>query len=568
MAGSSLKDSELAEILNRSSDDSDSASSVSSDDSSDNEIDDTALADAIINNDSDEEEEESHKTFHWEKMDNYVGQRQVFSVTSGPQNEAQNVDEILTSFELFFDPQIIQLIVTETNRYAEQYKNQRGNLFTFRSPVRAWVPVTENEIYTVLGMFLLMGIVQKPTLRSYFSIKRVISTPGFADIMSRDRFELICKFLHFIDNDSLQTYEGPPKLFKIYPILCHLNSKFQSLYLPKQNISIDESLTLWKGRLSFLQYLPLKASKFGIKTFELCESSTGYLWSFLVYTGKDTTLESQLISPQTLKTSAIVLKLLEPLVGKGFTLWMDNFYNSPDLALELKLKHATDCVGTLRINRKNVPKEIKEKKLKKGEIIARHSGPVTILKWCDKKNITMISTYHNADTKSITKRGKEIIKPTCVHDYNYSMGGVDLKDQLLNMYLVERKRMNKWYMKLFKRLLNSTVLNSMIIFRQATGRNIDHLSFRVQLVEGLFSKYAEERSRVGRRASDNTLPRLRERHFIRRVAPKSQKSRPQRRCVVCTKHGKKKLSVYCCEECNVGLCLENCFEAYHTKLDF
>ena len=70
---------------------------------------------------------------------------------------------------------------------------------------------------------------------------------------------------------SLPTYQGPPILFKIYPVICHLNIKFQTLYLPNQNIGIDESMTLWKGRLSIWQYLPLKASKFGIKTFELCE---------------------------------------------------------------------------------------------------------------------------------------------------------------------------------------------------------------------------------------------------------------------------------------------------------
>jgi hypothetical protein len=100
------------------------------------------------------------------------------------------------------------------------------------------------------------------------------------------------------------------------------------------------------------------------------------------------------------------------------------------------------------------------------------------------------------------------------------MGAIDLKDQLLNMYLVERKRMSKWYMKLFKRLLNCTVLNSMILFRQVRGHNIDHLSYRVQLVEGLFYKYAEDRSGEGRRCSDNTLLRLRDRHFIRKVVPK------------------------------------------------
>jgi hypothetical protein len=286
MAARCLRDTELVEILSKS--DSSSGSSSFSD-SSDNEIDDLAVADAIINDDSDGEEE-TYKTFLWETMDNYTGQKELFHVESGPRNKARNVTDILECFELFFDGQIIQHVVIETNRYAEQYIIQRGNLFTFRSPVRSWVPVTENEIHVLLGLFLLMGMVQKPTMRSYFSKKRVLSTPGFADVISRERFELICKFLHFIDNDSLQAYDGPPKLFKIYPILRHLNNKFQSLYLPTQNIAIDESLTLWKGRLSFLQYLPLKASKFGIKTFELCESSTGYLRSFLVYTGKDTTI--------------------------------------------------------------------------------------------------------------------------------------------------------------------------------------------------------------------------------------------------------------------------------------
>jgi len=131
-----------------------------------------------------------------------------------------------------------------------------------------------------------MRIVPKPTVKSHSSKRRVISNRGFADVISRERFELICKFLHFIDNESLPTYQGPPILFKIYPVICHLNIKFQTLYLPHQNIATDESLTLWKGHLSIRQYLPLKASKFGMKTFELCKSRTGYLWCFLVYKGK------------------------------------------------------------------------------------------------------------------------------------------------------------------------------------------------------------------------------------------------------------------------------------------
>jgi len=150
-----------------------------------------------------------------------------------------------------------------------------------------------------------------------------------------DRFQSICIFMHFNNNYHVGTYQGPSKLFKIYTVLSHLNTKFQILYLPGQNIAIDEELTLWRGRLSFRQFIPLNSSKFGIKSFEICESSSGYLWSFIIYTGKDTVFQKAFISGDTNKTAAILLSLVEPLLGKGRTLWMDNFYNSPALAQRL-----------------------------------------------------------------------------------------------------------------------------------------------------------------------------------------------------------------------------------------
>lgn len=57
---------------------------------------------------------------------------------------------------------------------------------------------------------------------------------------------------------------------------------FQVLYLQ------DESFLLWKGRLKFKQFLPLKRNCFGIKIFELVDCETGFLLAFIVYTGADT----------------------------------------------------------------------------------------------------------------------------------------------------------------------------------------------------------------------------------------------------------------------------------------
>jgi hypothetical protein len=128
--------------------------------------------------------------------------------------------------------------------------------------------VIEGEMYVVLGLFMLMGIIQKPTFRLYFTTKRVISTPGFGDIVTRDRLEQICKCLHFGNNETISNSEGPKNIIRIFQVVSHLNNKFQVLYLPNQDISTDESLTHWKGPLSFKQYPPIKASKFGIKTYK------------------------------------------------------------------------------------------------------------------------------------------------------------------------------------------------------------------------------------------------------------------------------------------------------------
>jgi hypothetical protein len=138
--------------------------------------------------------------------------------------------------------------------------------------------------------------------------------------------------------------------------------------------------------------------------------------------------------------------------------------------------------------------------------------------------------------------GKEMQKPLCLIDYNCNLWEVNLKDQLLHMYVVKRKMMTKWYLKLFKRLLNSTVLNSINVYRQVTERNIEQLPYRIQLVEDLFMKHASaagKQSVPGQHASNNTIPRLTKRQFLRKVAPKTEKSKSQRRCVVCSEHRKR-----------------------------
>jgi hypothetical protein len=106
--------------------------------------------------------------------------------------------------------------------------SSRGRFLTFRSLVRQWTPVTENEIHVVLDLCLIMWIIQKPTLRTYFSRKRILSTPGFGDVMSRDRFQLIMKFLHFADNVNKANYKGPAQYTIYFLFYCTRTMNFRT----------------------------------------------------------------------------------------------------------------------------------------------------------------------------------------------------------------------------------------------------------------------------------------------------------------------------------------------------
>jgi len=112
----------------------------------------------------------SSATFTWEDMTNYVGQREQFVDKYGPQNEAQNETHCAKVFKMFFDDELVELIVRETNTYAAQ-KIQARSSIPLRSRMRDWKPVTKDKVYGVLALFMLMAIIQKPTLHSYFSKK-------------------------------------------------------------------------------------------------------------------------------------------------------------------------------------------------------------------------------------------------------------------------------------------------------------------------------------------------------------------------------------------------------------
>ena len=49
---------------------------------------------------------------------------------------------------------------------------------------------------------------------------------------------------------------------------------------------VNERIIGFKGRLSFIQYMPKKPNKWGMKAFVLADARTGYMYNWNLYTGK------------------------------------------------------------------------------------------------------------------------------------------------------------------------------------------------------------------------------------------------------------------------------------------
>jgi hypothetical protein len=76
--------------------------------------------------------------------------------------------------------------------------------------------------------------------------------PMFLELFVKRRFHLLLKFLHLADNKSYDEATCSSKrLYKLKLTLNHLNAKFRSVYTPVCDASVDESLMMWKGRLSW-----------------------------------------------------------------------------------------------------------------------------------------------------------------------------------------------------------------------------------------------------------------------------------------------------------------------------
>jgi hypothetical protein len=99
-------------------------------------------------------------------------------------------------FRAFFDNELLQKIVEETNNYQQQ--NEAPEV----EKTAAWYDTNVEELYIFFATTILMGLNQKNRLKDYWSTDKLITTPIFGELFTRNRYLSILRYLHFADNNT------------------------------------------------------------------------------------------------------------------------------------------------------------------------------------------------------------------------------------------------------------------------------------------------------------------------------------------------------------------------------
>ena len=457
-------------------------------------------------------------------------------------------------FGLLFSISFVDLIVVETNRYARQ------NLANNADRLAKWVDTTVKEIKAFLGLAIMMGINSLPQLAMYWSEN--IGNAGVQSVMTKNRFEKLCQYLHFNDTTKEPKCGEPnyDRLFKICPVLNDVLDKAKNTYEPSKNISVDEGMIAFKGRLAFCQYMPAKPTKYSLDGCGFEQWICGEFF-YLLGEGKQRAMNSR--------------SWIRCCDGNGrafsqraSSCFLRQFFTSSKLFDDLLKENMYAC-GTVRTNRKEMPASASTKeKLKPGEKVVAQRGQLVYTKWHDKKDVSFLSmnVSPREPSRLVPRRVKgqdiTIEKPRVADVYTEHMGGVDRADQLRSFYHTGWQS-RKWYCYIFWLLFNLSVCNAHVLESFYNKKKRPLIDFKIELGTLLINGFLQ-RKRKRRSVGPVNAEVPADQHISVHVQGR------KRKCTQCIKAGNRTAKGYKvetrfeCSLCKVALFPATCHSEFHA----
>ena len=482
----------------------------------------------------------------------------VMKKKAGPTIKIQTV---LDAFKLFFTNEILDQIVLHTNLYAKRYYDKKirpqqdSNNIRFDS--YCWKPVDRIELESFIGLLIQSGVHRSnhELLNDLWDISR--SCPLYRATMSLQRFKHLLQFIRF---DDTQTRDKSDRLGPIRYIFDIFTKQLSKYYVPGENLTVDEQLVPFRGRCCFVQYMPSKPAKYGLKFWVLSDVDSRYVLSIDLYNGKkDNNIQKNL-------ATGVVLKLVDRLpnnVKQGRCITFDRYFTDIKLC-EALLDRKMTSIGVVDHRRSFLPDELKLCRKNLYSSWFYFSGQHMILSYQakeKKKPIIILSSSHNQP--EVFDDDKKV--PCAIHDYNQTKYGVDVIDQCIGNYTVRRIN-RRWPMYVFFNMIDIAAINSMTIWLchnsdWNNGRTNTRRVFLSQLSIALTDERNQRHSQQSRLKPKVKLALLSLGYKLRSENVENSKvhvhlNPSKKRCYLCPSKPGRKVRQFC-YDCGNNVCLSH-----------
>jgi len=386
-------------------------------------------------------------------------------------------------FNLIMTPKLRQDIRKWSNKYAESVKDQKGDTY-----YPTFTPFEDVEVDRFLALLIKHGVCPMPRLS--YRMKDPDHHYFWGDNRDRNLFEEkevrvqhFRTFMHFSDHEKADASDDP--YAKVRPVFDSVMEESKKNWLPGKKISGDEQTIGTRSRTPHRKKLRGKKVKNGIQLEAICDN--GYTYAAMFRDEDPPLIEGARNASATHRRQ---LYLIAQLPYQGHYVFYDNYYISLRFVQWGHKLYRQNIGGTCqRVNRGlpldiigiEIPRGKKAQDDARGKLfkaavttcgvvafaIYDKSDKITHMLGRVWDSIEMLTkereVWSKEEKKMITIRYK---RSRVQDEYNLFMNGVDIADQLRELYNPDKTQMRnkKWTWPVFIWALGTTLVNAYKIY--------------------------------------------------------------------------------------------------------
>lgn len=446
-----------------------------------------------------------------------------------------------------------------------------------------WEDCTAQEIKDLFALFFLFELIKKHNLFDYWTRDPLLHVSSIEKIMTQERFFALKKFLSFYS----KTQERDKKeggFYKVNFLVNHILQSCSNVYIPEQNLFLQEALLNYEGILKHLASKQRGKNEITIVTLK--EVNSGYVCNALISEGSKTFDRNTMMS---------IFKGLE---FKGYTVFMESNFTTNLLLNELKSKKIL-ASGIILEKKMNVPVNLK-KQINAintpGEtaFFKNKDLVLTIWKHYNKKiiNLSNFEDYSMINIKKSRKIGYfskvqykiyEYDAPRVIFETIESLKGNDYLNRGMDYFSIDYNSW-KWYCRVMLYFLEVCMMNSYLIYTKVLNEKkvqpLSNMEYRMEIIKILckWSEKNEKKITIDAPLEEHTMNNQINIDDMKEMNEDFDDITVHNNCKLVyigigfcqncrQKRHKLKKTLFWCKECQYGLCL-NCFDEHKSSQIF